>query len=158
MNMMGGLWEKVPVMGAAGLIFAMASLGLPGLGNFVAEFLTLTGTFKVNILLACFASAGLIAATIYSLRIVQKVFYGADKSDYKLKDLSVRESIIMGIMVVAIVWLGLFPQPVLNTARPALLKTIETKELSGDPACGSRLPVIYTPNHTPQATYHFPAR
>ncbi len=127
---MGGLWEQIPVMGSMGLVFSMASLGLPGLGNFVAEFLILTGTFKINVLVACIASAGLIAATIYSLRIVQKVFFGANTTGAKLKDLSVRESFIMGIMVVAILWLGLFPQPVINTAKPAILKTIKVKELS----------------------------
>ncbi len=76
LNRMGGLWEQMPAMGAMGLIFSMASLGLPGLGNFVAEFLTLTGTFKSSMLFASLASVGLIAATIYSLRIMQKVFYG----------------------------------------------------------------------------------
>jgi NADH-quinone oxidoreductase subunit M len=130
LSKMGGLWEQIPVMGSMGLVFSMASLGLPGLGNFVAEFLTLTGTFKVNVLMACIASAGLIAATIYSLRIMQKVFFGANTAEVKLKDLSVRESFIMGIMAVAILWLGLFPQPVINTAKPAIIKTLKTKELS----------------------------
>ena len=56
LNRMGGLWKQIPVMGAMGLIFAMASLGLPGLGNFIAEFLILTGTFKASILMTCLAS------------------------------------------------------------------------------------------------------
>ena len=128
MNKMGGLWAKVPVMGTMGLIFSMASLGLPGLGNFVAEFLTLTGVFKVNILFSCLASVGLIAATIYSLRIIQKVFYGPHNGDHEFKDLSVRESIIMATLVIAIVGLGLFPQKIINTAKPAILKTIDAKE------------------------------
>ena len=128
LNKMGGLWEQIPAMGAMGLIFSMASLGLPGLGNFVAEFLTLMGTFKSSILFASLASIGLIAATIYSLRIVQKVFYGKKNSDRIIKDLSIRESIALGAMVIAILFTGLFPQPVINTAKPALLKTINAKE------------------------------
>ena len=132
LDLMGGLWEKIPVTGSMGLILAMASLGLPGSGNFIAEFLTLTGTFKVHLVFACLASAGLIAATIYSLRIMQKVFYGAEKTGNKLADLSVRESLTMGLMVIAIIWLGLFPQPVIDTARPALLKTIEARDLAND--------------------------
>jgi NADH-quinone oxidoreductase subunit M len=134
LSKMGGLWANVPVMGSMGLVFAMASLGLPGLGNFVAEFLTLAGTFKVNILFACLASTGLIAATLYSLRIVQKVFFGAEKTGTELKDLSVRESFVLGTMALAIVLLGLLTQPVINTAKPALLKTIEAKEktISGE--------------------------
>jgi NADH-quinone oxidoreductase subunit M len=121
---MGGLWENTPVMGAIGLIFAMASLGLPGLGNFIAELLVLAGTFKANILMSCLASLGLIAATIYSLRIVQMVFLGKKNTDWKISDLSIREKAVMASLVIAIVWLGLFPQPVINTAKPALLKTL----------------------------------
>ena len=49
LNKMGRLWEKAPVMGAMGLIFSMASLGLPGLGNFIAELLILIGAFKMSI-------------------------------------------------------------------------------------------------------------
>lgn len=127
---MGGLWHQIPVMGGIGLVFVMASLGLPGLGNFIAEFLTLSGVFKSSILFACMASAGLIAGTIYALRIMQKVFYGKQNSGLKMKDLSLRESIVLGAMVIVIVYLGIFPQSVINTAKPSLLKTLKNKEQS----------------------------
>jgi NADH-quinone oxidoreductase subunit M len=153
-NRMGGLWEKVPVMGAIGLIFSMASLGLPGLGNFIAELLILIGAFKANLLMSCLASLGLIAATIYSLRIVQKVFLGTKSTDWKMDDLSLREKIVSAALVISIVWLGLFPQPVLNTAKPAILKTLnKQKEItlfkmnpSSQPSvalCGSLWPSMY---------------
>jgi NADH-quinone oxidoreductase subunit M len=130
LNKMGGLWEKVPVMGAVGLIFSMASLGLPGLGNFIAELLILTGAYKANILFTCLASAGLIAATIYSLRIVQKVFFGHINNYREITDLTTREKIVSASLVIAIVWLGLFPKPVFDTAKPALMKTLDAnKEL-----------------------------
>jgi NADH-quinone oxidoreductase subunit M len=128
LNKMGGLWEQLPVMGGIGLIFVMASLGLPGLGNFIAEFLTLTGTFKSSILFACLASIGLIAGTIYAIRIMQKVFYGKQHNGTKLKDLSVRESVILGAMVIVIFYLGLFPRFVFNTAEPAIMKTLNYKD------------------------------
>jgi NADH-quinone oxidoreductase subunit M len=121
---MGGLWEKAPVMGAVGLVFSMASLGLPGLGNFVAELLTLLGAFKASVLMSCLASVGLIAATIYSLRIVQKVFLGKQNTDWKMGDLTIREKVVSASMIIAILWLGLFPKPVLDTAKPAILKTL----------------------------------
>jgi NADH-quinone oxidoreductase subunit M len=133
MSRMGGLWQQMPVMGSMGLIFSMASLGLPGLGNFVAEFLILVGTFKTSALFACLASVGLIAATIYSLRILKKVFYGPVPEGTRLKDLSIRESFIMGVMVVAILLLGVFPQPVIETAKPAIQKTIKVKSSSLTP-------------------------
>jgi hypothetical protein len=128
LNQMGRLWEKVPVMGAIGLIFSMASLGLPGLGNFIAELLVLIGAFKANVLLTSLACLGLIAATIYSLRIVQKVFFGNKNKDWKLNDLTVREKIVSASLVVVIVWLGLFPNSVFNIAKPALQKTLNTQE------------------------------
>jgi len=120
MNRMGGLWENVPRMGAVGMFFAMASLGLPGLGNFVGEFLVLVGSYQSSIVLTVFATIGLVAATIYSLWIIQKTFHGEKTEEWDIPDFNVRHMVIMGSMIVALVWLGLFPQPVLNTAKPAL--------------------------------------
>jgi NADH-quinone oxidoreductase subunit M len=117
---MGGFWSKVPFMGTIALIFAMASLGLPGLGNFIAEFLTLIGAWQANPVLTIFATAGLVAATAYSLRIVQKVFLGEAKSGTVLQDLSLREKLTMVPMVIVIIWLGLFPQPILDTAKKTI--------------------------------------
>jgi NADH-quinone oxidoreductase subunit M len=127
LNKMGRLWEKAPVMGAIGLIFSMASLGLPGLGNFIAELLILIGAFKMSILMSCLASIGLIAATIYSLRIVQKVFLGNKNRDWEMNDLNIREKLVSASLVIVIVGLGLFPKPVFNTAKSALLKTLDAQ-------------------------------
>ena len=127
LNRMGGLWEKVPVMGAVALIFSMASLGLPGLGNFIAELLILIGAFKTSILMSCIACSGLIAATIYALRIMKKVFFGNKTQNREMNDLNVREKIVSASLVIVIVVLGLFPQPVFNTAKPALLKTLHAQ-------------------------------
>jgi NADH-quinone oxidoreductase subunit M len=125
---MGGLWKQIPVMGTVGMIFAMASLGLPGLGNFIAEFLILAGTFKASILMTCLASIGLVAATIYALRIVQKVFLGKVNTSWNILDLSIREKVISAFMVILIVYLGLFPQKVMNTADPSISKTLHPIE------------------------------
>ena len=129
LNKMGGLWQTAPVMGAAGLIFSMASLGLPGMANFVAEVLILTGTFNSNAIIGCLATTGLIAAAIYSLRIVQKVFHGEKNTDWKFRDLSVREKIVSALMIIIIVVLGFFPGPVFKTAQPALLKTLDSQKV-----------------------------
>jgi len=133
LNNMGGLWEKAPVMGAFVLIFSMASLGLPGLGNFIAELLILIGAFKTNILMSCLASLGLIASTIYSLRIVQKVFLGNRNTEWEIIDLNIREKIVAALMVIVIVWLGLFPKPVFDIAKPAILKTLDSQKVDIPP-------------------------
>jgi NADH-quinone oxidoreductase subunit M len=74
--------------------------------------------------MSCLASLGLIAATVYSLRIIQKVFLGNKNTDWKMHDLTIREKTVSAALVIAIVWLGLFPQPVLDIAKPAILKTL----------------------------------
>jgi len=132
LSKMGGLWNQIPAMGAIGLIFVMASLGLPGLGNFIAEFLTLAGTFRSSILFTCLASIGLIFATVYSIRIMQKVFYGPQKVDHPIKDLTLRESLIMGSLVVVIFYLGIFPQSVMKMSAPVLDRILKTEEISGN--------------------------
>ncbi len=117
---MGGLWSTMPRMGGVALFFALASLGLPGLGNFVAEFLVLLGTYQVNLPAAVLAGLGLISASVYALWIVQGAFQGANRMGWQLPDLSARESAAMALMIAVLVALGLFPQPVMRTAAPAL--------------------------------------
>ena len=69
MNKMGGLWTVMPRMGGVGMFFAMASLGLPGLANFVGEFLVLLGAYRVSPVLTILATIGFVVSTIYSLWI-----------------------------------------------------------------------------------------
>jgi NADH-quinone oxidoreductase subunit M len=120
LNRMGGLWSTVPRMGGFGLLFAVASLGLPGLGNFVGEFLVLLGVYQVNLPIAILATLGFIVSTIYALWMIQRTFFGPNTADWQLPDSTARETAIMAALIAVIVWLGLYPQPVLNTARPAL--------------------------------------
>lgn len=120
MGKMGGLWAVLPGMGAAALIFSVASLGLPGLGNFVGEFLVLIGAWQVAPVVTGAAVIGLILATVYALWIIQKVFQGKLAGTISIHDLNVREWVIMAGLIVAIGWLGLFPQPVLRTVAPVL--------------------------------------
>jgi NADH-quinone oxidoreductase subunit M len=117
---MGGLWSVVPRIGAVGLFFALASLGLPGLGNFVAEFLVLLGTYQVNITITVLATVGLVTATVYSLWMIHVTFFGLNKEGWKIPDFSLREMSVMAVMIINLVLLGLYPQPLLNTAGKSL--------------------------------------
>jgi len=116
---MGGFWASTPRLGAMLLLFSLASLGLPGLGNFVGEFLVLIGSFRVNMTLTVLATLGLVAATVYALRIVQRVLHGP-VPEGRLVDLGPREMAVMGVMGVAILWLGLYPQPVFKATAASL--------------------------------------
>ncbi|MFO0753838.1 MAG: NADH-quinone oxidoreductase subunit M [Thermodesulfovibrionales bacterium] len=121
MARMGGLWETVPRMGAISLFFALASLGLPGLGNFVGEILVLFGAFRVSLSATVLAAAGLVTAAIYSLWIIQRVYHGENTHYWRLPDFGGRELAMMGAMIAVLLWLGLYPQPVLTAARMPLL-------------------------------------
>ncbi len=113
-NHMGGLWTYMPAMGGVAMLFTMASLGLPALGNFIAEFLILIGAFPVSPTLTIIASLGLVFAALYSLRLVQRVFLGEPRSTVPLADFNTRELVTMAALSIAIVALGFFPQPVMN--------------------------------------------
>ena len=124
---MGGLWETMPSLSGAGLVFAMASLGLPGLGDFVGEFLVLLGAYRANVSLTVLATLGLVAATLYGLRLGQSAFQGPNPHHWKLPDMNMREWAILGPMMICLLWIGLYPQPILNAVRPSL--AVDTQPL-----------------------------
>jgi NADH-quinone oxidoreductase subunit M len=110
----------MPALSGAGLVFAMASLGLPGLGDFVGEFLVLLGAYRANVSLTVVATLGLLAATLYGLKIGQSAFQGPNPHHWSLPDIHLREWAILGPMMVCLLWIGLYPQPLLDAVRPSL--------------------------------------
>jgi NADH-quinone oxidoreductase subunit M len=120
MRQMSGLWFQVPYLAATGLFFAIASLGLPGLGNFVGEFLILLGTYRINIPFAIAAAIGLVMSVLYALILVQRAFHGKAQERLRLPDFSTRGITAMAVMIVLLLWLGLYPQPIFNLTHPAL--------------------------------------
>ncbi len=120
MDGLGGLWETVPKLSGSVLFFALGSLGLPGLGDFVGEFLVLLGTFRVSVPMTAAATVGVLAATFYALRLVQRALHGPNVHGWRLRDLSGREAAVVALMVAALLWLGLYPRPVLATFRPTM--------------------------------------
>ncbi len=115
MEHMGGLWSVVPRLSGMALVFALASLGLPGFGNFVAEFMVLAGSFRTSAAAASFAAAGLVLSAIYALWMVQRAFQGESRDRWNIPDLSARETGILAALIVAVFWLGLYPSPVFKT-------------------------------------------
>ena len=109
MARMGGLWETMPALSGAGLFFVMGSVGLPGLGDFVGEFLVLLGAYQANVGLTAVAALGIIAATLYGLKINAQVFQGPNRHGWRLPDLFPREWVIVASMMASLLWLGLYP-------------------------------------------------
>jgi NADH-quinone oxidoreductase subunit M len=125
---LGGLWSSLPRLGGFAMVLALASLGLPGLANFIGEFLVLTGTFAVNRPVAIVAAAGFVLSSIYSLWLIYRLFQGPEQEPVSRPDLGAREMVVFGALIVALVWMGLYPQPVLTAARPALARVEDTSE------------------------------
>ena len=117
---LGGIWATAPKLGGFTLFFALAALGLPGLANFLGEFLVLLGAFHVSKIITAIAAVGMVLSVIYALRLVQQTMFGPNESKWSLPDLSVREIGILGALAALILWLGLNPQPVFDTARSPL--------------------------------------
>lgn len=114
LDLYGGFWESAPRLGAMTLFFALAALGLPGLGNFVGEFLALLGAFLAGPWIAAAAALGLILAPVYALMLVQRSFHGTPQRT--IADLNLREGVLLAMLVLSLLILGLQPDPVLDLA------------------------------------------
>lgn len=117
---MGGLWKRIPWLPPLSLFFAIAALGMPGTGNFVGEFLILVGSFQKAPLVACLAATGLVFASAYSLIMIHRAYFGPAREETPLKGLNPRELGMVLILAVLLVLLGVYPQPVLDTANASL--------------------------------------
>ncbi|MCU1291755.1 MAG: NADH-quinone oxidoreductase subunit, partial [Bryobacterales bacterium] len=122
---MGGLWQTIPALSGAGLFFVMASVGLPGLGDFVGEFLVLLGAFHTNVALTTVATLGIILATLYGLRVTATIFQGPNSNNWRIPDLLPREWVMVGSMMIGLLWLGLYPQPFIYMFQSASAKPVQ---------------------------------
>ena len=130
MTLMGGLWQEAPRMGAIAMFFIVASLGMPGLGNFVGEFLILLGAFSVNKVITILATLGLVTGAIYALIAMQKVFQGERDKVIGMRDFGAREMSAMIPMIVGLTFIGVYPQPVFDLIEPALATLYELTEIN----------------------------
>ncbi|MGB9097856.1 NADH-quinone oxidoreductase subunit M [Erwinia sp.] len=120
MRQMGGLWSRIKWLPGLSLFFAVANLGMPGTGNFVGEFMILTGSFQTVPVIIVIATFGLVFASVYSLVMMQRAYYGAPKSETPLRGMNAREFLMIMVLVVLLVLLGVYPQPILDTSHAAM--------------------------------------
>jgi len=110
----GGLWGKIPRFSFLFILFAMASAGLPGLNNFVGEFLVLAGSFKVAHLATVLAFLGVLIPLVYMVRLVQELLFQEERMPLPLADLGLREGGMLAVLALADIYLGLHPAPLLD--------------------------------------------
>lgn len=114
---LGGLWQSQPNLSAFFLLFSFASLGLPGLANFAGEILILVGVFSSHPVWAAIAVVGVLLAAAYMLRLVQEVIWGPCCEPFEKCDLLPREWLVVVPLALLVVWLGCYPQPLLDSLR-----------------------------------------
>jgi NADH-quinone oxidoreductase subunit M len=120
----GGLWGKIPLFSAFFVLFSMASAGLPGLNNFVGEFLILAGSFKTFHIATAIAFIGVILPLVYTVRLIQEVIFQEDPRSLPMPDLNPRELTILALLALAGIFIGLHPAPLLEILKmPVALLT-----------------------------------
>jgi NADH-quinone oxidoreductase subunit M len=134
----GGLAKRVPVMAGLWLLVSMSSLALPGLNGFVGEFPILLGTFQTNRTAAVLASFGVVLAALYLLWAYQRMFHGplVGADNENTSDLKAREVGILAPILVLIVGIGLYPQPLFDLVEPSVdrvLTEVGVEPLEIDP-------------------------
>jgi NADH-quinone oxidoreductase subunit M len=128
-----GLQRVAPVFAGVFTVVMMSSIGLPGLNGFVGEFLVLVGSFLTRRWWAVVAAGGVILAALYLLWAYQRVFHGEVDEDNKgFAELSWREGAVLAPLLALIVFLGVYPKPVLDRMEPAVDRLITHVDENSD--------------------------
>jgi NADH-quinone oxidoreductase subunit M len=133
-NDYGGAAKVTPILAGLFLLAGLSALALPGMSTFVSEFLVLVGTFTRHKGLAVLATTGIVLAAIDVLYLYQRTFQGRlSERVAKFRDLNPREILAVGPLIALIIFLGIYPKPVLDIIRPAVNATLQDVH-RGDPA------------------------
>jgi NADH-quinone oxidoreductase subunit M len=120
-SQLGGLQRATPILGWVFMVVILADLGLPGLNGFIGELLVLIGTFITHRWWAVVATSGAVLGAVYLLWAYQRVFHGpAQAVNATLKDMTWAERVAVAPLLAAIIFIGVYPQPVLSRMEPAV--------------------------------------
>jgi len=130
----GGVINTMPRFVTFFVFFSMANAGLPATSGFVGEFMVILGAVQYNFWIGLLAATALILGASYSLWMVKRVAFGDIANDHvrELQDLSSREFLILGVMALAVLYMGVHPKPftdVMHTSVEALLQHVSNSKL-----------------------------
>src|SRR5437660_11874079 len=123
----GGLVNRMPLYALVFMVFTMANVGLPGTSGFVGEFMTLLGTFRINIPVATLATFGVILSACYALWLYRKVVFGViiKPAVAAMRDMGRREILVFVPLVVLTILFGVYPKPVLDMSAASVAQLLE---------------------------------
>jgi NADH-quinone oxidoreductase subunit M len=117
---LGGLAHSMPFLTVAAVIISLANIALPLTNGFPGEFMMFAGLYRVNIWYAVVAGLGIILSAVYTLNMIQKVFYGTPQaSTSQLSDANAREKTLLIFIVALIVVIGIYPQAIMQITDQA---------------------------------------
>ena len=130
----GGVVNSMPKFAALMLLFAMANCGLPATSGFVGEFMVIMGAVKFNFWIGFLAATTLIFGAAYTLWMYKRVIFGAIANDRVagLTDINARETLVLGALAIAVLWMGLYPAPlteIMHVSVGELLKHLAASKL-----------------------------
>jgi NADH-quinone oxidoreductase subunit M len=157
----GGLANNMPAYATLFLLFTMASVGLPGTGGFVGEFLSLVGTYRVSTWAAVVATTGIILGAAYMLWLYWRIAFGVSRNAdaAAMPDLSAREWWLLAPIAAVVLWMGVYPESFMRPMRAdvgRLLERVERAAPSGDShlTVGQRKPsAVVGEEHAPEAAH-----
>ncbi len=123
----GGLVHRMPKYAAVFMLFTLASVGLPGTSGFIGEILVLVGAFRVNTWVAALIATGMVLGAAYMLYLYRRVIFGAlVKEELKrILDLDRREVLVFAPLVIAVLWMGIWPMTFLDPIEASVVNLIE---------------------------------
>ena len=143
---LGGLQKSAPIFAGVFTLVMLSSIGLPGLNGFVGEFLILLGVFVANPWIASVAASGVILAALYLLWAYQRVFHGEPEGENaEMEELRISEGLVLLPMLVLIVFLGVYPKPMLERIEPAVVELVNHVE-SFVPDWDEPVPTLVVPS------------
>src|SRR5713101_2326531 len=130
----GGVVNTMPKFAALMMLFAMANCGLPATSGFVGEFMVILGAMKFNFWIAFLAGTTLVFGAAYTLWMVKRVIFGEVGNQHvaELSDANVRELLVLGLLAIAVLWLGVYPAPfteIMHASVSELLKHLAASKL-----------------------------
>jgi NADH-quinone oxidoreductase subunit M len=119
---LGGLAARLPLIACAMVFISMSSIGLPGLNGFVGELLSLAGMFRRSPIFAVLGTTGVVLGAWYLLTMLQHAFFGPLREpahgDHAVSDMNAREMFAIAPICALCLWIGVMPQPLIDTIRP----------------------------------------
>jgi NADH-quinone oxidoreductase subunit M len=128
----GGIAHTMPVFAAFFMLFAMSNVGLPGTSGFIGEFMVIISAFKASFWITAIAALTLVIAASYTLWMYKRVFFGpvANEGVANLQDCTLLDKFIFSLLAIAVLFIGLYPKPLLNMFHATVANLLHLSTLS----------------------------